>query len=156
MCTDAHAHAFLLIHVEYPNPQISGSGLVMLVMFLVVCLWGFTDGLLPLSWAGVSVDPGICWSLGRLWSILSVCAPGCLVMVPVWWRYSAPVSLHPRVRLLKLSHCEFLSVTPHFLKNLYYYYYNNCIGDWVEGKRQHCEVGKFSFLPDCWHWFQTV
>lgn len=106
----------------------------MSVMFLVVCLRCFTDGPLLLSWAGVCVDPEICWSLRRSSELLVVW----------WWSRCG----EPRVQLINLSHIvvNFSLCYPSFLRLHYYYFcYNNCVVDWVWGKRQRCDVGEFTF-----------
>lgn len=143
--THTHTHVLLLTHIEDQNPKILGLGLVMLVMCLVVCLWSYTEGPLLLSWAGVSVDPDLLVSEEIMEHSVHLHSwlPG---DVPVWWRYSSPVSLQPRVRLINLSHIvvNFSLCCPSFLKNLYYYYfhYNNCFVDWVGGKKAALWCGK--------------
>lgn len=75
--THTHTHILLLIYIEDQNPKLLGLGLVMLAMYLVVCLWSYTEGPLLLS---SSLLIQICWSLRKSWNILSICTPGYLVM----------------------------------------------------------------------------
>lgn len=117
---------------------------------------------------------GLCCSLG-LESLLmqgfaglwgdhgAFCSPALLVA----WRWyrsgegkGTPVSFQPRVTLINLSHIVVtfsLYVPPHsFHLYYYYFYYNNCVFDWVGVKRQHCDVGKCSFSPQCERWLKMM
>lgn len=91
-CVQMHTHTrSLLIHIESPNPQISGSGFATVVMFLVVCLWGPSVALL--GWS-------LCWSRDLRASGEMVAHSVCLsALLAAWWWYRCGEGTTPQ------SHC---------------------------------------------------